>query len=99
MKRLLLARPDVWVSLPVFIVSMAGAISGTAACAWYLTGRGSMCEILPVVSVSAVCVAPIPWVFRHRIQNGRRATVVLVAFAVFTAATGIWCRLGALRLG
>lgn len=92
MRRIVLAKPDVSISLPIAAMTLVGAIGGAGACLWFLAGLGSMCRILPVVSVSAALLAPLPWALRHRIPNGRRATLVLVAFALFAAAAAIPCR-------
>jgi hypothetical protein len=91
-RRIVLAEPDVSISVPIAISILVGAIAGTGACVWFLAGLSSLCQIFPVVSVSAALFAPAPWAFRHRIPSARRATFVFLVFALFAAAMVIVCR-------
>lgn len=94
MRRVVIARPDVSVSLVVYVMAVVGAISVGAAMVWWLASRGSICRVLPLAALGVALMAPLTWALRHRIPGSRRATAVFITAAVCWGAVAVWCRLG-----
>lgn len=95
MKRVLIARPDVSVSLPVAAMFAAGALGSIASCAWLLVSlrRGdeaSARKTLLALAVNWMLIAPLPWALRKAFPRGKRTAVVFVACAVLVGAISVW---------
>ncbi len=82
MRRVLLARPDVSVSLPVLVMFFAGALGILASFVAFLMGFVPERQTDPVVAASVLLFSTLFWELRDRIRRARRLTFMLGALAV-----------------
>jgi hypothetical protein len=93
-RKILLARPDVFVPLHAVVMFFVGALVGVGTAASVLAGLGSRCGSMPYFAASAASCAPLFWSLRHaRGVPGRRAAVVLIAFSIVAAVASFACAL------
>jgi len=92
--RVLFAKPDIFVRINTVAAAAIGGLGCAGASILFLTGRASVCEMLPVYSVSCALLAALPWGLRRtRLdQRGRarRLALELIALAVILAALAVW---------
>lgn len=95
MKRIIVARPDYSISLPLYVLFILGGIGIVSGAILFFAGFLSLCQILPVLSVSVALLAILPWSLRHLpFAAGRRASrtaLSWIVLAVFLAVASIWC--------
>jgi hypothetical protein len=94
-KRVLIVRPDVSVSLPVAAMFAAGALGSIASSVWLFislrSGDGASArKILLAMAASWMLIAPLPWALRKAVPHGKRTAVVLVACAALVGAISVW---------
>ncbi len=81
MRRLLLARPDLWASWTAVVMLFGGAVGCLASLLAFLAGFVSERQTDAPAAVGLLLMSPLPWELRHRVQPARRLAFLLIALA------------------